>query len=252
MESLITQELWLQWREFVEKNFSILVSETEMEQFKTFLATLVEWNEKMNLVSFRTQEEILWRHFADSLAGAYMIRKFFPGPENVSVIDIGTGAGLPGIPVKIVLPDIHLTLLESTTKKCTFLEDAVSRLGLKNVSIINDRAEAIGQTPVHRASYDVVFSRAVAKFSPNLEIAIPLSRREGRTFIFKTESAATGPEGLPSVEKALTALKTAPDDRFCYSLPGTEHRYCILSFKKTGDTPAQYPRRIGIPEKKPL
>ncbi len=248
----IPDELWLQWREFVEKSFAILVSETQMEQFKTFLAALVEWNEKMNLVSFHSQEEILWRHFADSLAGAYMIRKYLPCPERTDVIDIGTGAGFPGIPVKIVLPDIRLTLLESITKKCAFMEEAINRLGFNNVSIVNDRAEVIGQTPAHRASYNAVLSRAVAKFSPNLEIAVPLARREGRAFIFKTESAATGPEGLPSVGKALATLKAAPDDRFCYTLPGTDHRYCILSFKKTSDTPPQYPRRVGIPEKKPL
>ncbi|MHB9155819.1 MAG: 16S rRNA (guanine(527)-N(7))-methyltransferase RsmG [Endomicrobiales bacterium] len=246
----ITPEKWQEWKTFVAERFGAALDEDRVEKFRLYLQALVEWNEKMNLVSFRAPEELLWRHFADSLASLVLIEKIAPTARRAA--DLGTGAGFPGIPLKLARPALSLTLVESITKKCAFLEHVAQRLSLEGLTVINDRAENLGQNSAHRRQYDLVLSRAVSKFSPNLEIALPLLRRGGIALIYKTESSAFGPEGLPSVERALKTLGGRLADTFCYLLPGEEQKYCILAFEKTDETPAQYPRRPGVPEKKSL
>jgi 16S rRNA (guanine527-N7)-methyltransferase len=252
LQNEVSPEKWEQWRTFISDTFGTRLSDEAVEKFRIFLAELREWNEKFNLVSFRSSEEILYRHFADSLAGLEAIRRCTPGNGPLRAADIGTGAGFPGLPLKIALPDTKLTLVESITKKCSFLEHMVQRLDMKDVTVINGRAEPLGQDAAHRAGYDVVLSRAVAKFSPHLEIAVPLAKKNGCVLIYKTEQSAYGDEGLRSVERALSLLGAALSEPVSYRLPGEERTYCILIFKKTHDTPPQYPRKTGLPEKKPL
>lgn len=242
--------LWQRWRQFVADTFLVQLDDNAMEAFKIHFRELADWNTRMNLVSIRSAGEVLWRHYADSLAVAGVIAKNDDGGRRVA--DLGTGAGFPGLPVAIARPDLSLTLVESITKKCTFIEHMVATLGLKNVRVVNQRAEELGQDRAFRAQFDTVLSRAVSKFSPNLEIALPLVKNGGRFLVYKTENSAFGAEGLPLVERALKTLGGTHEDTFSYDLPGADQRYCILTIRKSSATPAQYPRRPGVPEKKPL
>ncbi|MCL2144621.1 MAG: 16S rRNA (guanine(527)-N(7))-methyltransferase RsmG [Endomicrobia bacterium] len=288
------KELFNKFKDYAAFNIIADFSEKNSELFKKYFDELVEWNQKFNLISFKSETDLIYRHFCDSLYSAKAIlesqsennkdpglrhseaaRQSVPDqnysqkkacrPELVSesaaaansalqlkVADLGTGSGMPGIPVKIAIPEIKLTLVESITKKCAFLENAAKKLGF-DIEILNKRAEEIGQNPAYRQKYDIVLSRAVSKFSPNLEISIPLLKVGGRFIVHKTKnSAESKEEGLPSVENALRHLGAKLENIIPYKLPEQELDYCILVFKKYKDTPAQFPRKPGIPEKKPL
>ncbi|OGS19755.1 MAG: 16S rRNA (guanine(527)-N(7))-methyltransferase RsmG [Elusimicrobia bacterium RIFOXYA2_FULL_50_26] len=244
----LTAELWQRWRDFASEKLGVTLDEEALRRFETFARALIEWNAKMNLVSVRSAEEILWRHFADSLACVRLIEKCVPS-ASLSIADIGSGAGLPGLPVKIARPAWRLTLIESITKKCSFIEHARETLGLEGIEIINNRVENVAQDKGFRGRFDAVLSRAVTKLSPNLELALPLLRSGGHALIFKTRATA---DEHPAAKNALEILKGKLADTFYYDLPGSKESYAILCFEKTGDTPPAYPRRAGVPEKKPL
>lgn len=244
----ISETAWQQWDSFLQGNFGITVTEEMRERFKIYITGLIEWNEKINLISVRSAEEILWRHCADSLAG---LKALNADADLNNAIDIGTGAGFPGIPVKIARPSINLTLVESITKKCTFLEDIKQRLSIDGITIINDRAEVLGQVKEHREKYSIVFSRAVAKLSPNLEIAIPFLKTGAYALIYKTEKTLPQGDELAQVEKIIKLLGGKNSGVFTYELPQAD-KYSIMILRKEAPTPAQYPRRPGVPEKKPL
>ncbi|MDR2458143.1 MAG: 16S rRNA (guanine(527)-N(7))-methyltransferase RsmG [Clostridiales Family XIII bacterium] len=221
-------------------------------KFGMYFVELLDWNKIINLISFKNEKELVYRHFCDSLYSAKIINNIAGKGALLKVADVGTGSGMPGIPVKVVLPNIKMTLVESITKKCKFLENANNKLNL-NMEILNTRAEEIGQNPKYRQYYDFVLSRAVSKFSPNLEISIPLLKVGGYFVVHKTKkSAESSEEGLPSVENALKHLGAKLEKTIPYNLPEQELDYCILVFKKYKDTPLQFPRKPGIPEKKPL
>lgn len=249
--NIISAGKWNEWAGYIYDTFKISLPENAVSQFNHLLNELIIWNEKMNLVSFRSAEEILWRHFADSLAGLSMINKFSSSTKPL-IIDIGTGAGFPGFPIKIAKPSCSLIMIESITKKCLFLTHIKKQLNFSDIKIINDRAEIICREPKLKANCDFVLSRAVSKFSPNLEIAIPFLKIGGTAIIYKTKNSIEGDEGLKTIDNALNILGAKLEDKIFYSIPGGDQEYCILAFKKIKDTPGQYPRRVGIPEKKPL
>ena len=265
---------------YVKQNVLPSFTEEQNAKFKAYFDELTEWNKMFNLISFKNPEDILYRHFADSLYASKAVLSTLPelchsglDPEsilslsseksncNLSIVncklplkfaDLGTGSGMPGIPVKIALPNIKMTLVESITKKCNFLENVNQKLSL-DMEILNKRAEEIGQDKNYRARYDCVLSRAVSKFSPNLEISIPLLKTGGYFIVHKTKnSAQSQEEGLPSIKNALNHLGAKLEKVIDYKLPGQDLDYCILIFKKHKDTPQQFPRKPGIPEKKPL
>ncbi|MDR3281462.1 MAG: 16S rRNA (guanine(527)-N(7))-methyltransferase RsmG [Endomicrobium sp.] len=171
---------------------------------------------------------------------------------QIKIADIGTGPGMPGIPIKIAFPEIKLTLVESITKKCNFLTNINKKLGF-DIEILNKRAEELGQNSIYRQQYNFVLSRAVSKFSPNLEISIPLLKIGGSFIIYKTKnSIENSKEGLQSIKSALGHLGARLERTMFYKLPERQHEYCILVFVKYKDTQSKYPRKSGIPEKKPL
>ncbi|MDR2427229.1 MAG: 16S rRNA (guanine(527)-N(7))-methyltransferase RsmG [Endomicrobium sp.] len=224
----------------------------QCEQFEIYYEELIEWNKMFNLISFKSENDLIYRHFCDSLYGAKAIKEEVSSTNKLEVADLGTGSGLPGIPVKIAIPEIKLTLIESITKKCKFLENVNKKLGF-SIEILNERAEEVGQNADHRQKYDIVLSRAVSKFSPNLEISIPLLKIGGYFIVYKTKnSAQSKEEGIPSIENALRHLGAKLEHVMPYNLPEQNLDYCILIFKKYKDTPMQFPRKPGIPEKKPL
>ena len=244
------ENIWLEFQKYVHGSFGHSLSEDQINLFKIYLAELKEWNKKFNLVSFKTDEELIFRHFADSLSALKSLTKL--NKNDPSIVDLGSGAGFPGIPIKIALPQAQLTLVESIVKKCGFLENLVAKLSLNLTEVINERAELIGHNKNFREKFDVAVSRAFAKFSPNLEMALPLVKQGGRLLIYKTENSAFGEEGVESVEKTLNVLGGEFIEHFCYDLPDQPLTYCLLIFEKIKPSPKEFPRKPGIPEKKPL
>ncbi|MDR1941116.1 MAG: 16S rRNA (guanine(527)-N(7))-methyltransferase RsmG [Endomicrobium sp.] len=258
---------------YVRQNIISDFSRQSLEKFKIYFNELIEWNAMFNLISYKNETDILYRHFCDSLyAAKAILQNAINGdkkpqdpnqikpckpqtvarPPILKIADLGTGSGMPGIPVKIVMPEIKLTLVESITKKCKFLENSNQKLKF-DIEILNVRAEESGQNEKYRAKYDIVLSRAVSKFSPNLEISIPLLKKGGYFIVHKTKNSAQSiEEGLPSVENALKHLGGKLVETIDYKLPDNDIDYQILVFEKYKDTPAQFPRKTGIPEKKPL
>lgn len=245
------QQLFSIFQDYTKSHIIPFFGEKQKQMFEVYFDELKEWNTKFNLISFKTENDLIYRHFCDSLYSAKAIVKI-TDKRDLKVADLGTGSGMPGIPVKIALPEIKLTLVESITKKCNFLENVNKKLEF-DIEILNTRAEEVGQNPDYRQKYDFVLSRAVSKFSPNLEISIPLLKKGGHFIVHKTKnSAESTEEGLPSVENALRHLGAKLVDTIPYTLPEQNLDYCILIFEKYKDTPDQFPRKPGIPEKKPL
>lgn len=238
------------WLDYLSKEFEVSLSAQQTEQFMLLLNELDEWNQKFNLVSFKTPDEILWRHFADSIAAAKSIKSHCGGAGTAGMAaDIGAGAGFPGLPLKIVFPEMKLTLIESIGKKCSFMRHIVDKLGLKDTIVFNGRAELLGQDNETREKYDITLSRAVSAFSPNLEAALPLLKIGGFSFIHKYENYG---EELASANAALEILGGRFEEAFEYKLPGSIRDSFVIAVSKVSSTPTKYPRRPGMSEKKPL
>jgi 16S rRNA (guanine527-N7)-methyltransferase len=249
---MINEELFIEFRKYASDNIINFFSKEMKEKFEVYFNELIEWNKMFNLISFKNERDLIYRHFCDSLYSTQVINNIAGKDTKIKVADLGTGSGMPGIPVQIALPGIEMTLVESITKKCKFLENVNNKISL-NMKVLNTRAEEIGQNLAYRQKYDFILSRAVSKFSPNLEISIPLLKVGGYFVVHKTkQSAESIEEGLPSVENALKHLGAKLEQTIPYNLPEQKLDYCILVFKKYKDTPPQFPRKPGIPEKKPL
>jgi 16S rRNA (guanine527-N7)-methyltransferase len=249
-EAPLAQQDWLDWAAYVNGTFGVTVTEGALASFKELLAGLKEWNAKMNLVSFKSDKEVLYRHFADSLAGYKLIKELSAGTAP-RIADIGTGAGFPGLPFYIATGFTDITLVESITKKTLFQAEMKQRLGMTGLKIINDRVENVARDSAHRAGYDFVLSRAVTKLSPNIEIAVPLLKTGGYALLYKTEQSMSEEE-LSGARNAMGQLGCEIARKFCYTIPGESRGYCVAALKKVSPTSGVYPRKAGMPEKKPL
>ena len=206
---------------------------------------LLEWNQKFNLTAIRDVESIRTKHFLDSYS---CVLAWKANPPN-RLIDVGTGAGFPGIPLKIIYPTMHVTLVESVGKKAMFCQHIVKTLGLENVEVIQARAEDLGQNPAHRESYDWAVARAVANLNILSEYLLPLVKLGGTMLAQKGE---TGPAEAQSAEKAMKILGGKLKQLIPVNLPGVaDDRYLVL-VDKVAATPPKYPRKAGIPMKMPL
>ncbi len=213
--------------------------------FSIYADELLAWNEKFNLTAITAPEEIEMRHFLDSLS---VLRAISLKP-GLRVIDVGTGAGFPGLPLRLVAPGIELTLLEATAKKTTFLEHIVHRLKLHNVQVVNARAEEAGQDPRHREQYDVALARAVAQMPALSEYLLPLCRVGGKCVALKGESAVAE---VRQAETALEILGGRVDRVIPVELPQVAETHYLVVIRKSAATPPAYPRRPGVPTKRPL
>lgn len=230
------------------RNLNIKLTDKHLNAFETCYRELMAWNERFNLTAITDHEGVLIRHFLDSLS---CLKAFPQGKlaDGARVIDVGSGAGFPGLPLKIVRPEIRLTLLEATHKKVTFLEHIARVLQLQQVEMIHGRAETLGQDPAHRERYDVVLARAVADMPTLVEYLLPLTRiggvsiaQKGHTAAAETQRAETAIETLGGRLRQLTPVE----------LRGlAETRYLVI-LDKTASTPDKYPRRPGMPQKRPL
>jgi len=206
---------------------------------------LLRWNAHTNLTAIREEEKIRTKHFLDSLTCLIALRELPP----TRLIDIGTGAGFPGIPLKIILPSLRLTLVESVGKKADFCRHVVQVLGLSGVEVLNLRAEEVGQMAEHRQQYDWAAARAVANLPVLAEYLLPLVRIGGRALAQKGES---GPAEAHSAEHAFNLLGGRLRQVVPVTLPGVADERYLVIIEKVAATPPQYPRRVGIPAKRPL
>lgn len=220
----------------------------QLAAFQTYADELQAWNEKFNLTAIKDAEGIQIKHFLDSLS----ILKVLPSSSVLrpsSFVDVGTGAGFPGLPLKIVYPDIQLTLVEATGKKVKFCEHLIAKLNLHGVTVIKARAEEIGHDPAHREGYDWAVARAVAEMSTLAEYVLPLVKRGGRAIAQKGSGA---PGETQTAAGAVKRLGGELERLVPVELPGiAETRYLVI-FKKIAATPHTYPRRTGLPTKTPL
>ena len=226
---------------------SVALSEEQLGQFETYFQELADWNQRANLTAIIEYEDVQVKHFLDSLTICLTAREHLAGP--VRVMDVGAGAGLPGLALKLAFPDIKLALVESAKKKAAFLHHIVEKLGLEDVSIYTGRAEELAREKGLRDAFDLVAVRALAKLPLLLEFSLPFCKPGGRLVALKhggdwseQESAASALSELGGhIEKVSTVLlEGLTDDRI------------VISIVKTGPTPSRYPRAVGIPGKRPL
>lgn len=214
--------------------------DAQAEKFIRYFELLVLWNQKMNLTAITEPEEVVAKHFADSLLPADLI------PLNARCIDVGTGAGFPGVPLLIMRPDLHMTLLDSLAKRLTFLEELLPELGIARVPLLHARAEDAGRDNGLRGKFDIALTRAVASAPALLEWTIPLLKVGGASLMYKGPKAE---EELASCVRAETLLRcTAQLKRF----PAPWGERLVIEARKTAPTPGAYPRKAGTATKDPL
>src|SRR5688572_6212439 len=225
--------------------FNIHLTGRQFISLTTYEKELLDWNQKFNLTAIRDTESIRTKHFLDSFS-CILAWKTSP-PEQL--IDVGTGAGFPGIPLKILYPNLKLTLVESVGKKVKFCQHIVEVLGLEQVKVIQARAEDLGQDAQHREEYDWVVARAVANLHVLSEFLIPLARVGGNILAQKGES---GPAEAQSAEEAMRLLGGKLKQLIPVHLPGVADDRYLVVMEKVAATPPKYPRKPGIPMKQPL
>jgi len=223
----------------------IQLSPWQLEQFKIYFRTLVEWNEKMNLTAITEEEEVYLKHFYDSISAAF----YFDFTMVETVCDVGAGAGFPSIPLKICFPHLHVSIVDSLNKRISFLQHLANELKLENVYFYHDRAETFGQNPQHREKYDLVTARAVARMSVLSELCMPLVKVDGYFLAMKASSAQ---DELEISKKAITTFggKVEKVERMNLPIENSERNFIIT--RKIKSTPKKYPRKPGTPNKSPI
>lgn len=221
------------------------------DQFSRYYEMLVEWNKVMNLTGITEYEEVYEKHFLDSICivKAFSEENIFSSIYEKKVIDIGTGAGFPGIPLKIVFPDIEITLLDSLNKRINFLNAVISDLGLTGIHTIHGRAEDYAKNQKFRAKYDLCVSRAVANLAVLSEYCIPFLKVGGYFISYKSGEVD---EELNNSKRALSLLGGKTDNVIKFNIPETDIRRSFVIINKIKDTPGKYPRKAGLPSKEPL
>jgi 16S rRNA (guanine527-N7)-methyltransferase len=230
------------------KELGLGLSPAQLEQFEVYYQELIDWNKRVNLTAVTDYEEVQLKHFLDSLTVTlgYNLQM---GQKDLRIIDVGTGAGLPGIPLKIVFPDIKLTLLEATAKKAGFLRHIIQKLGLDNVEVVVGRAEEIAHQPKYREKFDLVLSRAVAPLTALVELTLPLGAIGGS---FIAQKKGNIDEEIGRADKAIRLLGGRLRELKKVDLAGfADERYLVI-IDKLSPTPEKYPRRPGLPAKRPI
>ena len=234
-----------QLNEYTQRQLGLRLSRTQLSALSLYERELVDWNTRFNLTAIRDPQEIHVKHFLDSLTCLLAFRDASIG----RLVDIGTGAGLPGIPIKIVYPKMQLTLVESVGKKAEFCRHVVKVLDLPGVEVVQQRAEILGQDPTYREQYDWAVARAVAVLPVLAEYLLPLVRVGGSMLAMKGES---GPVEAHSADRSLRVLGGHLRQLVPVTLPGVaEERYLVV-IDKVAATPSGYPRKVGKPAKHPL
>lgn len=238
--------------ELLQKSFAsinIVLTDEQTQQFLLYADLLCEWNEKINLTTITDFPEIVIKHFVDSLMISQSSNVSRETLANGKIIDVGTGAGFPGIPLKIIYPNAKITLLDSLNKRVTFLNQVILELHLKKITAIHGRAEEVGRNPEHREHYELCVSRAVANLSTLSEYCLPLVRRGGYFVAYKSGNIK---EEVAAADKAVNVMGGKFTEIEMFQLPNTDIQRSLVPIRKTSPTPKKYPRKAGTPAKQPL
>ena len=219
------------------------LTEKQLQQFEDYMKLLLEWNEKINLTAITEEDDIILKHFVDSLTISKYIKK------NSNIVDVGTGAGFPGIPVKIAHEDVDVTLVDSLNKRILFLNEVIEKLKLQKVQTLHFRAEEFGQNKKYRESFDIATSRAVANLSTLVEYLLPLVKVGGICICMKGSEVE---EELENSKKAIQILGGKIENVEEFTLPDSDIKRNIVIIKKVNQTPNKYPRKAGTPSKEPI
>ena len=245
----------------MEKNFceqltgkafllGIQLTKEQAVQLWTYYQMLLEKNKVMNLTAITEEEEVITKHFLDSMS---IVRCLAPGewdnPAGLSLIDVGTGAGFPGMVLKIVFPALEVTLFDSLKKRLVFLDEVTEALGLKGIRTVHGRAEDFGRDKKHREQYDYVTSRAVANLSTLAEYCLPFAKVGGSLIAYKTQEYENE---LLQASGAIRLLGGGDAEACSFLLPESEIGRSLIRIRKKAPTPAKYPRKAGVPSKEPL
>ena len=229
--------------EELSNEIGILLNEKQINQFYAYMELLLDWNEKINLTAITAPEEIILKHFIDSMTIAKYIK------EGAKVIDVGTGAGFPGIPLKIIREDIEITLLDSLNKRINFLNEVINQLKLAEIQAVHSRVEEFGQNKKYRENFDCATSRAVANLSTLAEYLIPLIKINGMCISMKGSDVK---EEIQQSERAISLLGGKIEEVEEFQLPKSDMDRNIIIIRKTKPTPPKYPRKPGTPAKEPI
>jgi 16S rRNA (guanine527-N7)-methyltransferase len=228
------------------ERLGIQLGEKELALFQTYYEELIDWNKRVNLTSITDYDAVQVNHFLDALTIALAWK---PGSLPVKVIEVGAGAGIPGIPLKIVFPQIQLVLLEATAKKTTFLRHIVEKLGLTDVEVVVGRAEEVAHNPQYRAQSHVVLARGLAKLAALGELTLSFCATGGLVIAHKKGDIR---EEVKRAENAIKTLGGRLKEITPVMLPEFPDNRCLVVIEKISATPEKYPRRPGVPAKKPL
>jgi len=224
-------------------NLKLELTEKQIEQFLKYYEMLIEKNKVMNLTAITEYDEVIEKHFLDSIS----LCQVYDLSKPVKILDMGTGAGFPGVPLKIAFPEVEITLADSLNKRIKFLDEVVAELGLEKVTTIHARAEELARNKEHRESYDLVVSRAVANLSTLGEYCIPFVKMGGNFISYKSGEVE---EEVNAAEKAIKILGGQIKDVYKFDL--SDQKRSFVTIEKIKTTPKTYPRKAGTPSKEPL
>lgn len=227
---------------YLEK-LDLKLTEEQIEKFYNYMNLLIEWNKKINLTAIIEPKDIILKHFIDSLTIVKYIKK------GETIIDVGTGAGFPGIPLKIVRDDLKITLADSLNKRINFLNEVINKLDLKNIETIHTRAEELGKNKKYREKFDIATSRAVANMSTLSEYLIPFIKVEGKCICMKSSDIDTE---LENAKNAINILGCKIESKDKFNLPNSDLGRSVIILKKVKNTPSKFPRKAGTPAKEPI
>ena len=223
----------------------IELTDRQKDQFERYFELLVEWNEKINLTAITEKNEVYLKHFYDSIAP---VLQGLIDNQELKLLDIGAGAGFPSLPMKIICPQLDVTIIDSLNKRINFLKLLAEELALDKVHFYHGRAEDFAQDKAFRAKFDLVTARAVARMQVLSELTIPYLKVGGKLLALKASNA---PEELEEAKNALNLLFSKVQDNLSYALPNGDPRFITVVEKKK-ETPNKYPRKAGMPNKRPL
>ena len=227
------------------EQLEVELSEKQLEQFKTYYEMLIEKNKVMNLTAITEKDEVIDKHFIDSIS----LKKAVDTTKPLKILDLGTGAGFPGIPLKIAYPNLTITLLDSLNKRIKFLQEVIEELGLQEIEGIHGRAEDFAKQQGYREQYDLCVSRAVANLATLSEYCLPYVK-EGGCFISYKSGAVE--EEVNQSKEAITELGGRIKEVIAFTLPKTDIERTFVVIEKVKKTPKKYPRKAGLPSKEPL
>jgi 16S rRNA (guanine527-N7)-methyltransferase len=229
------------------RRLGLRLTHRQLEQFQLYYQELIEWNRRLNLTAITGYETVQVKHFLDALTVVLAVRS--PSGRGIRLIDVGTGAGIPGIPLKIVMPDVELVLLDATKKKANFLQHIVNKLDLKGVAVVVGRAEEIAHQPEYRQQFDLVLSRAVANLPVLVELTLPFCATGGR---FIAQKKGDRKDEVQEAQGAIELLGGRLTELRKIELSEFDDERWLVVIDKVRETPPSYPRRPGIPAKRPL